>query len=367
VTSVPLEVIEHLEIGQAVTISTLDMLDEQNGWASGGLPGETGQILRTGDGGFTWQDVTPPQPAPDSAQPLQSAAGFLDTQLAWVFYMQADSAPGKPAVVWRTQDGGENWLASQPLDLEGLESQFYVSDLQFIDPQNGWLLAHVGVGMNHDYIMLYHSQDGGITWQRLVDPYVDSGIQGCRKTGMLFTDPLHGWLPGDCNGVAPGAFLYHTTDGGATWETVNLPAPAGLPTLFENPAAACGIYDATFFSPQFGRAGMTCANYDTDPLSYLYYLYTTQDGGTTWTATTYPGGSLVFLNDQVGWAQNGDIFQTTDGGASWTKISLVSWQAEFDFVSEMLGWAVARAGDETALVKSEDGGVYWQELKPVIR
>jgi photosystem II stability/assembly factor-like uncharacterized protein len=342
------------------------MLDDQNGWAKGGLPGETEHILRTGDSGNSWQDVTPPQATSDQEQLLKAATNFLDTQLAWVFYMQSDSMPANPAIVWHTQDGGAHWQASQPLDLEGLESQFYVSDLQFTDSQNGWLLAHVGVGMNHDYVMLYRTQDGGENWLRLIDPYMDGGIQACRKTGMIFTNAQQGWLPGDCNGVAPGAFLYHTSDGGANWEMVNLPAPSDLPTLFENPAAACGVYDATFFTPQFGRAGMTCANYDTDPLSYLYYLYTTQDGGSNWTSIVYPGGSLTFLNDQLGWAQNKDIFQTTDGGATWTKIALVSWQAEFDFVSETLGWAVARSNDQIALVKSEDGGVYWSQLTPRI-
>lgn len=361
------DVIAHLDVGQAVTIVRLDMLDEQNGWAQGGLAGETEHILRTTNGGLTWQDVTPPQTTLNLAQPLQSAANFRDTQLAWVFYMQADSTPSQPAVIWRTQDGGTNWQASQPLDLQGLESQFYVSDLQFIDAQIGWLMAHVGVGMNHDYIMLYHTQDSGLSWQRLIDPYMDGGIQSCYKPGMLFSDEQHGWLPVNCNGVMPGAILYHTMDGGSTWETVNVPPPTDLPTLFDNPEVACSVADVTFFSPSYGKLSMTCANYGTDPLTYLYYLYTTQDGGATWDSTAYPGGNLEFLNDQLGWTQNWDIYQTTDGGTSWTKISTVSWQADFNFVSENLGWAVVSTGEEIALVKSEDGGVYWTQIDSTVR
>jgi photosystem II stability/assembly factor-like uncharacterized protein len=183
---------------------------------------------------------------------------------------------------------------------------------------------------------------------------------------MLFIDSQEGWLPVNCNGVAPGALLYHTRDGGSTWEKVDLPAPTGLPTLFENPAAACGVDDVTFFTPDYGKLSMTCANYDNEPLSYLYYLYTTRDGGATWASTIYPGGHLTFLDDQVGWAQNEDIYQTKNGGASWTKIANVSWQANFDFITETLGWAVAQSDNETALVKSEDGGVYWTMIEPFI-
>jgi photosystem II stability/assembly factor-like uncharacterized protein len=68
----------------------------------------------------------------------------------------------------------------------------------------------------------------------------------------------------------------------------------------------------------------------------------------------------------VGWAQNEAIYHTPDGGATWARIANVSWQADFDFVSEAQGWAVAEAGEDMALVQSEDGGVYWSEIKPVI-
>jgi photosystem II stability/assembly factor-like uncharacterized protein len=349
-----------------LTIATIDMLDEQNGWAIGGVEGGSQHILRTGDGGLTWQDVTPPQAAPEKGALLQAAGHFMDARQAWVFYTLDDGRPIYPAVVWHTADGGASWQSSQQIDLGGVEYQFSYPGLQFTDAQHGWLMAHVGAGMNHDYVMLYRSQDGGQSWQRLIDPYMDGGIQACYKPGMEFVDAQQGWLPVDCNGVMPGALLYHTADGGETWEMVNLPPPADQPGIFENYAVACGVRQAIFFTPQMGYAGVTCANYDTDPLTTLYYLYTTQDGGVTWTSSAYPGGSLTFLDAQMGWAQNEDIYHTTDGGATWTKIANVSWQAEFDFVSQEQGWAIAEAGEDTALVQSKDGGVYWSEIEPEI-
>ena len=357
---------ERLPAGQMVTITAINMIDASSGWASGGLSGESQHILRTRDGGLTWQDVTPPQPLPEKAEILIATAHYQDAETAWAFFTLEDGRPLQPAIVWRTQAGGATWQASQQLDLRGLEWQFSVSDIQFAGPQHGWLMAHVGVGMNHDYIMLFHSQDSGESWQRLIDPYNDGGIQACYKPGMTFSDAQQGWLPVNCNGVMPGALLYHTADGGATWEMVYLPSPADQPGLFENYAVACSVDSVAFFSTQMGYAAVTCANYDTDPLTYLYYLYSTQDGGATWTEQPYPGGKPTFLNPQTGWTQNQDIYQTSDGGATWAKVKAVAWQGEFDFVSNSLVWAVAQSGEQMALVRSEDGGLLWSELEPVI-
>jgi hypothetical protein len=42
----------------------------------------------------------------------------------------------------------------------------------------------------------------------------------------------------------------------------------------------------------------------------------------------------------------------------------VKWQGQFSFVSDTLGWAVARAEEEFAFVVSKNGGRDWAILKP---
>jgi photosystem II stability/assembly factor-like uncharacterized protein len=37
-----------------------------------------------------------------------------------------------------------------------------------------------------------------------------------------------------------------------------------------------------------------------------------------------------------------------------------------DFVSEQIGWGVARTGELIALVKTTNGGVTWTELTPIV-
>jgi len=59
------------------------------------------------------------------------------------------------------------------------------------------------------------------------------------------------------------------------------------------------------------------------------------------------------------------MLSSTDG-ATWTEINAVAWSASLDFTSSTLGWAVALAGDESALVRSDDGGASWEVVEAVV-
>jgi len=341
------------------------MLSTDSGWGIGEAGETSDRVLKTADGGNSWREVTPPEPSLAGNQPLTGIGYFQSSDSAWVIFYN-NSTPGLPShpVVWRTQDGGQTWQASQPLDLKDLVETFSPSHMQFIDAQTGWLLVHVGVGMNHDYVALYKTSDGGSTWARLLDP--DNEVQACYKTNMLFTSAQEGWLTGTCNGVAAGVWLYRTGDGGATWQAVQLPAPQSKPDLFTNFENGCGSDHPTFLDFQTGYIAVACERLGTDPLVTDYFLYSTRDGGKSWAPTSYPGGTLVFFDAQSGLALGKEVYTTQDGGKSWKKISTVTWDGSFDFTNAQTGWAVARAGEQIALVRSDNGGQTWTLLKPKI-
>ncbi len=363
--------IPQLSVGSAVDLTSIQMLDAQNGWGIGGphSSGNSGHVFRTADGGGSWWEVTPPMIASSvsDVNSLGAVGFFLSTTTAWVTY-QFPANPKVPAnpVVWKSIDGGKTWQASVPLNTSDLNEAYVVSNITFATPSAGWMLIHVGAGMNHDYVALYRSTDGGANWSRVIDPYTDEGIQGCVKTGIIFSDGSNGWLTGNCNGVAAGARLFQTGDGGATWNSIALPAPSGHADVFTNMQYACGIRAPFTLAGQI-YLGVECMDMSTNPGTSADFLYRSPVSGSAWTSMAYPGGDVLSLDGNRIWALGKDIYRSDNGGNTWTKISSVTWdKGIFDFVSSTLGFAIAVNGSNYGLVQTNNGGALWALLNPVV-
>jgi photosystem II stability/assembly factor-like uncharacterized protein len=378
VTSTPVAgAIAHLTAGQPITITTIRMLDANVGWATGGLGSTGDHVLTTADGGQTWHDVTPPQPAPspDQAQPNAAALTVGNAGTAWTIYGSFLAAAPATAAFWRTTDAGHTWTASQPIDLSALGAAdfFQPADIRFIDARTGWFIAHLGVGMNHDYFTVLKTLDGGQTWTRLLDPGA-GGPQSCQKTGLHFNDAQNGWLTGDCQGVASGLFFMHSTDGGATWNNFDLPAPASQPDILTRQDAGCGTYSLHFFDPQNAKLSISCLILGPNVITSSYLIYSSADGGQNWTSNPSPARSLTFINPQIGWAlptgENGQppfaLSQTQDGGKTWTTVKQLAWTGQLSFVDPQHGWAVAQADQAISFVKTTDAGHTWQVVNAKI-
>lgn len=351
--------------GAEVTISRINMITTTRGWAIGRQGQGHDHILYTEDGGQTWQDRTPPTTGQLPAdQRLQAAGFFLDENTAWIdFYLEMPAPPLGPQFVWRTNDGGETWQVSQPLPLTGMEFYHIPTALSFIDGEQGWLLAHVDSGMSHTYSNLYATQDGGATWDRILDP-TGTGLQISSTTGMAFASPQVGWATKDAPVVAKGPFIEKTTDGGYTWETLFLPSPEKID--FEDPDIYCKTYSPTFTSAQTRLLLLSCRHTNTD--QRYQYVYATTDGGENWQHTQLPSpvSALAFLDFETGYALGQEIYKTNNGGADWQKVKTVFWEGQFSFVDEQNAWAVARDEEEIALVRSDNGAASWDMLEPII-
>jgi photosystem II stability/assembly factor-like uncharacterized protein len=360
----------HLAPGLEVTLIKIHMIDPRIGWGIGTDGDEIERVLHTADGGQTWQDVSPPQPAPvDPQAGLQAAGYFLDQTSAWVAYGSA-APPNLIDVwqVWRTADAGRTWRASEPLDSEGILDFASPLLLGFSDAEHGWLMIDLGTSMMHQFVNFYTSMDGGQTWKLVFTPTGSGAIQSCDKLGMSFANAENGWLARDCHGLIDGAFIDATNDGGLTWQVVQLPEPAS--GTFQ-PPNMCRTGNPHLQSVQVGQLSVTCQRPLETPGPQgelmspgVNFLFATQDGGVSWIAHPFPGGQLIWIGGNTLLALSRQIAISHDAGASWQTIKTVNWDGDFSFVDGRHGWAIARADQAIALVRTDDGGQTWQELKP---
>ncbi len=365
--------IAHLTAAKPFEVGYIHMVDAQRGWGIGGFAQAQDHVLRTDTGGQTWRDVTPPEPIRADGSALAALGYFKDGSRAWIAYGPADPGSVPTSIrVWFTSDGGTTWDYGV-VDSDGVAAEAFVPlYLDFPDTQHGRLLVLLGGGMNHAYSALYSTDDGGKSWTNTLDPSTDNAIQSFEKTGMIFQDARTGWLTRDAQGVDSTPHIIETVDGGASWTRIDLPAPTGTSTWFDQ--HACGTYSPVAFSGQSVLVLVKCLDTATFKVEQDY-LYATGDGGQTWQLAPLPGGFIVadppagglfFIDKQRGLALGRWIYRTDDGGKTWSAGKQVGWDGQFSFVDLKTGWAVARNAGQIALVTTTDGGQTWQEIRPVI-
>lgn len=329
-------------------ISTLRMLDPQNGWMI-----TNDAVLRTADGGTAWHSVTPPGA---STLGYGTGASFLDASLGWVLIADPDD-PVNAGTMYRTIDGGLHW-DSNPVPFGG-------GELYFLDDGNGWMMLPAGVGTGNMAVKFFQTVDGGKTWEQVYTNVPtdadanDSLPYGGIKSGFTPLSMQEAWVSGQTY-ASNDFYLYHTLDGGRTWTRAEDPLPgAGEAMYLTQPPV--------FFDPQTGVLPMTAGSEGT----YTLFLQT-QDGGASWAVgAPVPGSgrySVTSRNDIFVWSGS-EISVSRDGGQSWTAVTpnvdLGDRLAQFQFVDSRTGWAVASdASGHTSLYKTTDGGQTWTAQVP---
>ncbi|HEX9980123.1 MAG TPA: T9SS type A sorting domain-containing protein [Flavobacterium sp.] len=207
----------------------------------------------------------------------------------------------------RTTNGGATWTPG----LVGNDTSLAFSNICALSDTEAWVAMHkidfsTGGG-------LFHTTDGGATWQQSNPGVVFNN--GSFPNFVYFKDALHGIAGGDANG---GYFeIYTTSDGGINWTRTpqaNIPEPlsGGQYGWFDGYAA---VGDTVWFGTNLGQ------------------MYKSTDFGQTWTVNTVdPAMSTVYeiaFNDDglhgltnIRTPNNTVIlFSTTDGGVTWTQMA----------------------------------------------
>ena len=326
-------------------LTAVQFLDEHNGW---GVT-ET-QIVRTDDGGVTWYNVTPPDitKAGSSVKLV-----VMDNNHVWTQIPDYNNYPNS-GTLYRTTDAGLTWTSTTTPFSEGL--------IHFLDENNGWALATLGVGAGSNAVAVYQTTDGGSTWaQKFInDPNNANAGDSLPLSGLKFgLTPLNmqtAWIYGTVYSSGT-VYVYRTDDGGTNWSQIPLPLPQGA----EN--GELGFEQIQFVTPTDAFLTMRMTS-DTTSLA----IYTSNDAGKTWTLTPTlipTGGSVNFLSATEAVIYNGQQFYVTrDAAQTWSTvtpdINFGDTFAMMDFVNLNTGWAITADGNNhRSFYKTDDGGATW--------
>ena len=182
--------------GSTASLRGLDIVDEQIAWASGA----EGTVLRTIDGGSTWENVS------------VASADTIDFRDIEAF--SANEAvilsAGFPGVVLKTTDGGKSWN----LVYEDYREDIFFDAMDFWDDKNGIAFGDAIDGR----IVIIKTNDGGKSWQLTSaeeSPEALDGEGGFAASGTCITTlgDSHVWIAMG----APKSRVLYSFDKGETW------------------------------------------------------------------------------------------------------------------------------------------------------
>ncbi|HOP02600.1 MAG TPA: hypothetical protein PKX58_10400 [Flexilinea sp.] len=385
VTNTPPIHIAPTRIGESVPIEILElvMINGGSGWGIGKVAnGQDKIIVKTTNGGANWKNVSSSQAVYENAgKNKEISAWFLDSNQAWVVYWDNENWSSTNQIpVWKTTDSGGNWEKSI-LPTEGYSLQYFKDvQIRFIDPQIGWVFAKMGKTEEREYIGLFTTHDGGRSWNLMVSPDSVNLPSKGGKNGAVFRNATEGWISGSNAKDDPGSLLWHSIDGGNTWNKQVLPQylAEGIPSdLLSNRQYSCSLTPPKFvdYLYQYAWMKMVCQGGElAEPLGLLYWTY---DGGNSWRVYQLPAaeGSLVFYGIYQGWysktAAPGssypyEILGTSNGGENWNLIAQTAWKSNLQFITASIGWGVVEYEGHYAMVKTGDGGFTWEQIFPVV-
>jgi hypothetical protein len=334
-------------------LDAVDFVDPSTGWILADLGTSDFAVLSTANAGRSWTGRL-------------TTAGTGHGEYMRFFNRSAGVVVemGAGAEVFTTRDGGAVWTKYAVVPANA-----YVVSASFVDPRHGWLLEFGSGSDGLGSTVLARTDDGGATWDDLGPP----AAMPAEAFAVSFTDARTGWL----DAVAAGPYAYTTSDAGATWRRVALPAPAtGWPVphgwffVAARPTLGDGVIVTIVNSAYInGRSAAGSAVLTYPPLTVRAF-----DGGraVTYVYSTFvdsasdgvlhivdasqrpgPGGSQVQPANQIG-------FRSTDGGVTWTSFAPPAPGGTIGYADAATWWWIGPGLHS----KTTDGGLTWSRSRP---
>jgi photosystem II stability/assembly factor-like uncharacterized protein len=346
----------------------VSFLDSLNGWMTSYSPDNyRGKILKTSDGGATWDLVwTSIDITPRKIKFTNLTCGY--------FY-------GEPAhYLYYTTDGGNSWDA-RPI---GEAVNNYILDFDFTSPNKGCIVTT----LEH----LKTTIDGGVTWTP-----VSSAPE--MVSHVLMTAPDTFFISGNYylplqNPKTP-AFIGKSTDTGNTWTITHFREPEQINALCRQSSRQPGtpilwitgnggslfrsVDENITWQPITRQASLASINsiyFDKNfPVGWAVtsngYILKTSDGGNNWvrieTGDSLNLSSVCFLDTLKGFVagDNGILMQTTDGGRNWTRKMPNSRSLNYIdmiFADAFHGWVLGKSGE---VIYTSNGGDTWAQISKI--
>jgi photosystem II stability/assembly factor-like uncharacterized protein len=308
-------------------------LNENLGWAVG----SSGTILKTADGGETWEKIT----EVDSVTSTLYSVFFVNEKLGF--------AGGAKDIFLKTINGGKTWKKIAASSNSG-----DIRSIYFADENTGWILAGTRGGGE-----ILYTTDGAATWT----------VQLTETTTNIKAMAFHSKNHGVCVGGKKGRFVFYYTTDGQNW--TKAPNPTGVPSVYTR---------TDLYAVAMASDNVACATGWGSRAAGLQpsIILRTTDGGANWTYETQAEENRLYINmygmafkdELTGIAVGGSTYKgtvaykTTDGGKNWSEISLPT-----GFSAKAISWInnkVCVVGSGGSIVISNDNGNNWKVVTPII-
>jgi photosystem II stability/assembly factor-like uncharacterized protein len=333
--------------------------------------------------GLTWA-------CPGPSQILFNAGGS-DGLVVAVADPSTNPGPGCGPAIFHTADGGAHWkrlnfpaapqsVLNNPLvSAKVFNNPLGSANVFFLNSHEGWV--HWSAGNIDEF---FHTTDSGASWTVISEVNRQAQFANFGYGQLAFRDSLNGFfLPYQESTGAQGprqapVQFYVTHDGGVHWQVETLTAPPGRQLDMTN-----YLFVPLAYSEVTKGALEVAATTGNIPYDYVYI---TADKGDHWSYSVeipaeLRGKGIRFIDSQhwVGWATDGGLLRTDDGGKHWHLLTPVfpastSYSGPvipFYFEDTTHGWSmICPVGSATSqavpgsiwnscLSTTSDGGAHW--------
>jgi photosystem II stability/assembly factor-like uncharacterized protein len=314
-----------LTVPSKATFRGLSAVDDNIVWVSG----TEGTVLRTTDGGKTWNALKVPK---SDGLDFRGIRAFDDTTAV---LMSSGPAEKGQARIYRTADSGKTWK----LVLEEKTIGAFFDAIAFLDSKHGILLGDPVEG----HFMVYITADGGETWQRVAPEKLPAalpqeGAFAASNSCLAVEGTNDAWF---ATGGASVARVFRSTNLGESWTVYNTPVRPGN--------ASTGIFSLVFQGALHGMA--VGGDYQKQDAVFPNPLVA-NDGGRAWHGIGQPQGRyLSSIAVAPGAAHTPGTFHAAGPSGIYSLSPAGQWVQQSDlnvnsiaFSSPMTGWAAGPKG-----------------------